>query len=87
MPRNTSVTLGEHFTTFISDKIDEGRFESASEAVRAGLRLLEAEEAKLDLLKAAIQEGVESGTGDRTAEDIRSDVLRRLKDSGQLPAK
>lgn len=87
MPRNTSVTLGEHFTTFISNKIDEGRFESASEAVRAGLRLLEAEEAKLDLLRAAIQEGVESGISDRTAEDVRSDVLGRLKDSGQLPAK
>ena len=34
MPRNTSVTLGEHFTSFISNKIAEGRFESASEAVR-----------------------------------------------------
>jgi antitoxin ParD1/3/4 len=87
MPRNTSVTLGEHFTTFIISKIDEGRFESASEAVRAGLRLLEAEEAKLDLLKAAIQEGVESGISDRTAEDVRSDVLERLNGSGQLPAK
>ena len=86
MPRNTSVTLGEHFSAFISNKIDEGRFESTSEAVRAGLRLLEAEEAKLDLLKAAIAEGIESGIGDRTPDDIRSDVLGRLRDSGKIPA-
>ena len=86
MPRNTSVTLGEHFSAFISNKIDEGRFESTSEAVRAGLRLLEAEEAKLDLLKAAIEEGIESGIGDRTPEDVRSDVLGRLRDSGKIRA-
>ena len=85
MPRNTSVTLGDHFTAFISSKIDEGRFESASEAVRAGLRLLEAEEAKVDILRAAIREGVESGISDRMPEDVRSEVISRLRDSGQLP--
>ena len=36
MPRNTSVTLGEHFSDFIATKIEQGRFESTSEAVRAG---------------------------------------------------
>ena len=41
MPRNTSVTLGEHLSDFVNSKIEAGRFESASEAVRAGLRLLE----------------------------------------------
>lgn len=87
MPRNTSVTLGEHFSSFVSSKITEGRFESASEAVRAGLRLLEAEETKLDALKAAIQEGVNSGISDRSPDDVRADVLKRLKDSGRLPAK
>lgn len=87
MPRNTSVTLGEHFSLFVSGKIAEGRFESASEAVRAGLRLLEAEETKLDALKAAIQDGVDSGIGDRTPDDVRADVLERLKNSGRLPAK
>ena len=57
MPRNTSVTLGEHFSEFVDNKIAAGRFESVSEAVRAGLRLLEADEAKLDILKKTLAEG------------------------------
>ena len=57
MQRNTSVILGDHFSTFVISKIKEGRFESTSEAVRAGLRLLEAEEIKLDLLRAKLAEG------------------------------
>ncbi|QWF69793.1 type II toxin-antitoxin system ParD family antitoxin [Methylomonas paludis] len=47
MPRNTSVTLGEHFDRFVSDKIKEGRFQSVSEIVRAGLRKLEEDDTKL----------------------------------------
>lgn len=55
MARNTSVTLGEHFDAFIEAKISEGRFASVSEAVRAGLRLLENEEQKLALLRAKLE--------------------------------
>ena len=51
MQRNTSVTLGNHFAGFVENKIQQGRFESTSEAVRAGLRLLEEHETKLDLLR------------------------------------
>ena len=66
MPRNTSVTLGEHFSQFIDGKIEEGRFESTSEAVRAGLRLLEEREAKLDLLRLRLAAGeaqIDNGKG------------------------
>ena len=55
MPRNTSVTLGEHFDKFVSEKIEEGRFHSVSEAVLAGLRRLEEDEAKLEALRAKLQ--------------------------------
>lgn len=66
MSRNTSVTLGNHFSQFVEDKIEAGRFESTSEAVRAGLRLLELQEAQFDLLrkKLAIGESqLERGEG------------------------
>ena len=54
MQRNTSVTLGNHLTDFVNSKIDAGRFESTSEAVRAGLRLLEEQETRLDLLRQTL---------------------------------
>ncbi len=61
MGRNTSVSLGDYFENFVDSKVSEGRFSSASEVIRAGLRLLEEEENKLVALKNAIQEGIESG--------------------------
>jgi len=57
MSRNTSVTLGNHFSEFVEEKIEEGRFESTSEAVRAGLRLLEQQEAQMDLLRRKLARG------------------------------
>jgi antitoxin ParD1/3/4 len=60
MPRNTSVTLGDHFDAFVKQKIAEGRFQSVNEAVRAGLRRLEEDEAKLEALRAKLQAGEDS---------------------------
>jgi len=62
MGKNTSISLGNHFESFIEQSIHQGRFSNASEVVRAGLRLLEEEEGKLANLKRAVQEGLESGT-------------------------
>lgn len=61
MGRNTSVSLGNYFEDFVEAKITEGRYKNASEVIRAGLRLLEEEENKIEILKNAIQEGVNSG--------------------------
>ena len=41
MSRNTSISLGDHFADFIDASVAEGRYGSASDVVRAGLRLLE----------------------------------------------
>jgi antitoxin ParD1/3/4 len=54
MSRNTSVTLGDHLSMFVDSKIQAGRFESTSEAVRAGLRLLEQHETQMDILRKTL---------------------------------
>ena len=61
MGRNTSISLGDHFEHFVDKKVSAGRFKNASEVIRAGLRLLEEEEAKMAALKKAITEGLDSG--------------------------
>ncbi len=60
MGKNTSISLGNHFETFVDYNITKGRFKNASEVIRAGLRLLEEEEDRVLALKNAIQEGLES---------------------------
>ena len=61
MGRNTSISLGNHFESFIESTVSKGRFSNASEVVRAGLRLLEEEENRIIILSNAIREGIESG--------------------------
>ncbi len=61
MGRNTSISLGNHFENFIENSVNDGRFNNASEVVRAGLRLLEDEENKIIALRKAINDGIESG--------------------------
>ncbi|ACB83235.1 putative addiction module antidote protein, CopG/Arc/MetJ family [Methylorubrum populi BJ001] len=61
MARNTSISLGDHFAQFIDSQVQGGRYGSASDVVRAGLRLLEEREAKLEALRSALDEGEASG--------------------------
>lgn len=57
MAKNTSVTLGDHFENFVDERVKHGRYASVSDAVRAGLRLLEQEETRLDLLRETLARG------------------------------
>jgi antitoxin ParD1/3/4 len=61
MTKNTSISLGPDLSAFIDTQVQSGRYGSASEVVRAGLRLLEEQEAKLRALRAAIEAGERSG--------------------------
>lgn len=61
MSSKTSVSLGDHFSGFIESQVKTGRYGSASDVVRAGLRLLEEHEAKVKALQDALIQGEQSG--------------------------
>jgi len=74
MQKNTSVTLGEHFEAFIASQIEGGRFASASEAIRAGLRLLEEHAIKLEALRRALQEGEDSAVASYSLPELLEEL-------------
>lgn len=74
--KNTSVTLGKHFEKFLAHQIETGRYGSVSEAIRAGLRLLEEREAKLEALRHALIEGEQSGMSDYSLQGILDELER-----------
>lgn len=61
MSDHTPITLGKYFESFVDRQVKDGRYDSASDVVKAALRLLEEQEAHLEALRAAIIEGEESG--------------------------
>ena len=72
--KNTSVKIGAHFEQFIAKQIHQGRYGSASETVRAGLRLLEERELKLAALQKALIEGEESGRTDYSLKGLIAEL-------------
>lgn len=81
MAKTQTLSLGNHWNAFIDHKLTEGRYSSASEIVREGLRLLEEKEAnsKLELLRAALIEGEESGdAGEVDIKTIRMNAKRNI---------
>jgi len=77
MARNTSISLGDHFADFVDTQVAGGRYSSASDVVRAGLRLLEEHEAKVAALRVAIDEGEASGPAEPFDFDAFLDRKRR----------
>ncbi|MEZ4842982.1 MAG: type II toxin-antitoxin system ParD family antitoxin [Saprospiraceae bacterium] len=61
MAKNTSILLGDYFDNFISQQIKTGKFTSASEVVRAALRLFEYEQSKKTELIKELEKGEKSG--------------------------
>lgn len=74
MAKNTSITLGDHFDTFIASQLESGRYGSTSEIVRAGLRLLEDSESKLQALRQMHVQGEESGIANYNYNDFLSEL-------------
>jgi antitoxin ParD1/3/4 len=75
MNKNTSFSLGEHFGAFVAAQVSQGRYSNASDVVRAALRLLEEQEAKLAALQVALVEGEQSGQS--TPFDFEAFIARK----------
>jgi antitoxin ParD1/3/4 len=76
----SSYSLGNHYEDFVRELVESGRYSTASEVMRDGLRLLETQErereAKLEWLRNAVQEGAGSGPG-IPAENVFDELLKR----------
>jgi antitoxin ParD1/3/4 len=62
--QNTSISHVEHFTDFIASSVRDGRYSSASDVVRAGLRLLEEHEGRVKAVRRAVDDSEKSGRPD-----------------------
>jgi antitoxin ParD1/3/4 len=79
----SSYVIGEHFEAFIREQIAQGRYASASEVIRDGLRVLEDQQkyraTKLDVLRAEIDKGAGSGPGipaKKVFADVRAAIAK-----------
>lgn len=73
MARNTSISLGDHFTAFIERQLTGGRYGSASDVVRAGLRLLEQQEIEREARLAGTRKDESGPAPPRDPSDAASD--------------
>ncbi len=78
-----NVNLTNELDHFVAKKIKSGRYENASEVVRAGLRTLEREERQYEAKLAALRRAIEEGDASGIAE---GDVFGRVRKALKLPA-
>ena len=79
MVKNTSIVLGDHFEQFINSQISSGRYGSASEVIRASLRLLEEHERRIGTLRDALIEGERSELVELDMHEFKRRARRRAK--------
>ncbi len=78
----SSYVIGDHFEDFIKQQIQQGRYASASEVIRDGLRALEDRQKfrdmKLEWLRREVQKGIDSGVG-RSIEEVADELKTRYR--------
>jgi len=79
-----SFVIGDRFEKFVTKQVESGRFNNASEVVRAGLRLLEDEETKLEELRKLIDEGdADIAAGRYTIYETAGELAEAIKAGGR----
>jgi antitoxin ParD1/3/4 len=78
----TSISLGEHWETFVRTEVSSGRYGSASEVIRDGLRALEERKQRLAALRAHLGEGVEQARRGEFADYSLEGLLAELDREG-----
>jgi antitoxin ParD1/3/4 len=78
--RNVNLTV--ELDRFVLEKVESGRFENASEVVRAALRTLEREEQQYEAKLAALRRAIDEGDASGVAE---GDVFARVREKLNLP--
>ncbi len=84
MPKNTSFILGDHFDAFVAALVSAGRYQSATDVIRSGLRLLEERETRLKALRRALIAGEKSGTAGPL--DLAKIKKQARRSAGRKPA-
>lgn len=78
MSKNTSILLGDYFEEFINNQVKSGKYASASEVIRAALRMFELEQAKRKELISELKKGEKSGfVEDFSKEDFLSSLHKK----------
>ena len=72
-----NVVLTAEQSELVDHLVTSGRYQNASEAMRAGLRLLEREEAEFGILRSRLERGLEQARGGDFAEGSGEDAVRR----------
>ena len=81
-----SVNFTSPNADWLNAKVESKEYPNKTDIVNDLIRREREREEKFQTLKAAIEEGLASGISERTVEEIRNDVLERLKKNGQIPA-
>ena len=73
-----NISLGKRWEVFIQEQVKQGRYQSQSEVVREGLRLVEEREVKLTELRQSIQDAIDRG-GSYTVEEVEAQIRAKAE--------
>jgi antitoxin ParD1/3/4 len=82
-----SISMTDTMEAFVHERIKEGDYNNVSEYFRDLVRRDQENRDKYEVLKTAIQRGIDSGISPRTPQDIMADVKSRLMNDGRLQIK